>query len=107
MTQNIGHVGGTKPPRARWTCDMDTIYSNLEHIYDMQLRGKYTKDDVLLVLGGRSYKYTRTTFEDVFPGLKARNVRVVPGAGHWVHAEKPEPTKLAVAEFLRWVDSRK
>eukprot|EP00826_Nyctotherus_ovalis_P030159 TRINITY_DN2397_c0_g2_i4.p2 TRINITY_DN2397_c0_g2~~TRINITY_DN2397_c0_g2_i4.p2 ORF type:complete len:214 (+),score=59.06 TRINITY_DN2397_c0_g2_i4:416-1057(+) len=107
VTQNIGHVKGTRPPKAHWTCDMDAIYNNLENIYDMQLYGKYTKDDVLLVLGGRSYKYSRTTFEDVFPGLKARNVRVIPGAGHWVHAEKPEPTKVAVAEFLQWVDSGK
>jgi len=86
---------------------MEAIYNNLENIYDVELYGKYVKNDVLLILGGNSYKYSHTTFKDVFLNLSPRNIRVIPQAGHWVHAEKPEATKLAIMNFLHWLDTQK
>lgn len=107
ITQNIGQVPNTKPIKGYWTCEMNNIYNNLNNIYDIELYGKYLGNDVLLILGGNSYKYNPTTFVDVFPNLTPKNIRVIPGAGHWVHAEKPEGTKIALMNFLHWLDSQR
>ena len=105
--QNISYIKNTHPPKARWTCDIDAIYRNLENIYDVELYGSYLGNDVQLILGGNSYKYNPATFKSVFPNLTPENVHIVSGAGHWVHAEKPEETKLVISNFLSKIDNQK
>ena len=44
------------------------------------------------------------TYNKVFPNLKDENVIVVPGAGHWVHFDKPTETLNHLANFLDDID---
>lgn len=84
---------------------MPGIYKNLDKIFAYELYGTYPGNDVLLVLGGNSYKYEPAVFKKVFPNLEDKNVVIVPGAGHWVHSEKPEETIVALSDFLLCLDS--
>lgn len=103
MCQNIDSVKNS--PVAYWTCNLDAIYDNLHNIYNIELYGNYKGTDVQLILGGNSFKYQPDTFEKVFPNLSKEHILVIPGAGHWVQAEKPEETIRGISDFLLELDS--
>lgn len=84
---------------------MDAIYNNLSNIYSIDLYGDYKGTDVQLILGGNSFKYEADTFDKVFPNLLKENILIIPGAGHWVQAEKPEETIRGISDFLLSLDS--
>ena len=104
VSQNLGYTKHPQLPGTYWTCNMDGIYSNLDRIFDFEAYGVYPGDDVQLILGGNSYKYEPEAFKTVFPKLNDKNIVIVPGAGHWVHAEKPEETVVAISDFLLYLD---
>ena len=83
---------------------MDAIFKNLDNVFNFKLLGQYRGNDVLLILGSKSYKYHPDTFVPIFPNMKKENVIVIPGAGHWVHAEKPKETVAAMSDFLLYLD---
>lgn len=105
VCQNLGYKKHPQLPGTYWTCNLEGIYANLGHIFDYESYGQYHGSDVLLILGGNSYKYDPQTFKAIFPELKEENVIVVKGAGHWVHSEKPEETIVAISDFLLELDS--
>ncbi|MBB4266787.1 alpha/beta fold hydrolase [Roseospira visakhapatnamensis] len=61
-------------------------------------------DGPTLVLSGAASDYVRPAhaevFSALFPGVRAETVD---GAGHWVHAERPEAFLTAVGRFLETV----
>ncbi len=83
---------------------MDSIYRNLDRIFAFEHYGQYRKPNVLLLIGGKSYRYDPSAFLPVFPNLRPQRVVVVPGAGHWVHADKPRECIHAIGDFLLDID---
>jgi esterase len=89
-----------------WRLNIEAIYNNLDAILDgMQLkdfeRGKgITGFPVLFIRGGNS-TYIRN--EDI-PAIRTifpyAEVVTIPGAGHWVHAEKPEILLKNIEYFI-------
>jgi pimeloyl-ACP methyl ester carboxylesterase len=104
VSQNLGSIKHPQLPGTFWTCNMPAIYKNQDNIFGFEFLGQYTGNDVLLILGGNSYKYDNQTFRPVFPNLKDENVVIIPGAGHWVHSEKPAETINAISDFLLYID---
>ena len=84
---------------------MESIYRNLDRIFAFEHYGQFRGSDVLLLLGGNSYRYDPSAFLPVFPDLKSERIIVVPGAGHWVHADKPRECIRAIGDFLLDIDS--
>lgn len=90
-----------------WRINVDAITDNLEHILDgMQVRdfekGRgVTGFPVLFIRGGDS-AYIRNEdiglIKTIFPMAE---VVTIPGSGHWVHAEQPDPLIRNVDYFLR------
>ena len=66
--------------------------------------GQYPGTDVQLILGGKSFKYQPDTFIKVFPNLKDDHILIIPGASHWVQAERPEETIKGISDFLLELD---
>lgn len=85
---------------------MQAIFKNLEKIFEFDVFSQYKGKDVMLLLGGNSYKFDKDTFMPIFPNLDIKNVIVIPGAGHWVHSEKPKETINAISDFLINLDSK-
>ncbi|MEQ9674824.1 MAG: alpha/beta hydrolase, partial [Roseovarius indicus] len=83
-----------------WLLNLDTLAAEMGHIMSFpDLSGSYEGD--ALFLTGAESDYVgpehRETIKGFFP--KARFAKI-PGAGHWLHAEKPREFEAAVRTWL-------
>jgi esterase len=89
-------VGG----RYVWRIDLDVIRGRLEDL-NGHLEGEGTFGGPVLVLAGERSGYV---LPDDLPAIRSRFpsavVDVIPGAGHWVHADAPEEFLRRVTAFL-------
>ncbi len=104
VSQSLSYTKHPQMPGAYWTCNLKGIYNNLDRIYGYEIFTPYPGNDVRLILGGNSWKYEPSMFQKVFPKLDEKNIIVIPGAGHWLHAEKPNETTIAIHDFLEYLD---
>ncbi|WP_295317586.1 alpha/beta fold hydrolase [Roseobacter sp.] len=87
-------------PGKRWRLNLDTLAAEMDKILAFpDVSGQFGGDT--LFLSGAQSDYVqaghRPAILDLFPG--ARFARL-PGAGHWLHAEKPREFEAAVRVFL-------
>ncbi len=84
----------------RWRLNLDVLEAEMEHITGWpELTGRF--DHPALFLAGAESTYVRPehrpAIRDLFP--TARHARI-PGAGHWLHADKPAEFAETVEVFL-------
>ncbi|MEL6682185.1 MAG: alpha/beta fold hydrolase [Pseudomonadota bacterium] len=84
----------------RWRLNLDVIETEMDKIIGFpDMTGRF--DGATLFLAGATSDYikpdARPTIKMLFPQAKFAKV---PGAGHWLHAEKPREFEAAVASFL-------
>ncbi|WP_342078541.1 alpha/beta fold hydrolase [Yoonia sp. SS1-5] len=84
----------------RWTLNLDVLAADMDKIIGFpEISGTYDKPT--LFLSGAQSDYVkpehRPQIKTLFPSAKFAKI---PGAGHWLHAEKPREFEAAVAAFL-------
>lgn len=105
--QNLGHNASlSEKGGAYWNNNMPAILANVKKILGFEILGRYKKDDVLIIMGEKSAIYEFEVFEKIFPALKRENVKIIKGAGHWVHADKPMETLDEILKFLKNIDNK-
>jgi esterase len=84
----------------RWRFDLQGIRSGYASLLAAPRGGQSYPGPVLFIKGGSS-EYIQ---EQHLPAIKAffpaASIRVMPGCGHWLHAEKPQLFNGIVARFL-------
>ena len=85
---------------ARWTLNLDALANNMDDIIGFpNITGTF-QNATLFVKGGLS-DYVMPEhlpkIKQLFPNL---NVQEIEGAGHWLHAEKPQAFIKTVADFI-------
>lgn len=84
----------------RWRLNLDALEANMASIIGFpEVSGQF--DGQVLFLSGATSDYVLPEYRDRIRALfpKARFARI-PGAGHWLHAEKPREFEAAVRAFL-------
>jgi pimeloyl-ACP methyl ester carboxylesterase len=84
----------------RWRLNLDALQAHMADILSFpRLDGAFPGPTLFLAGGSSDYVLPahRTEIQRLFPA--ARFARI-PGAGHWLHAEKPRETEAAVRIFL-------
>jgi len=84
----------------QWRLNIDVLAAEMDKIIGFpQVSGQF--DGPTLFLSGANSDYvqrdTRPQIKALFPDAKFAKI---PGAGHWLHAEKPREFEAAVAAFL-------
>lgn len=84
----------------QWILNLDTLAAEMEHILSFpDISGAYEGDTLFLT--GATSDYVKPEYrpkiKDLFP--RARFAKI-PGAGHWLHAEKPREFEAAVRAWL-------
>ena len=84
----------------RWVLNLDTLAAEMDHILSFpDLSGSFEGETLFLT--GSTSDYVRAEhrprIKSLFP--KARFAKI-PGAGHWLHAEKPREFEAAVRTWL-------
>jgi len=88
------------PAERRWRFNLDALEAEMPRILSFpDIEGRYD-GPVLMVAGGTS-DYIRPDHRPAIRALFPEAVFVkIPGAGHWVHAERPSAFVALVAEWL-------
>ena len=86
--------------RKRWRLNLDVLAAEMDKIIGFpDITGQF--DGPTLFLSGGNSDYVqpdaRPKIKSLFPAAKFAKV---PGAGHWLHAEKPREFTAAVSAFL-------
>lgn len=86
----------------RWRVNLAALADGMEWIMgfpESSSASTYT-GEVLFIYGGGS-DYVRSAYEPairrLFPNTRLEEI---PGAGHWLHAERPDEVRLSVERFL-------
>ncbi|MFO6465668.1 alpha/beta fold hydrolase [Jannaschia sp. KMU-145] len=84
----------------RWTLNLDALDAEMPKIIGFPEMTRHSDGPALFLSGGES-DYVRTEHRDPIRALfpEAR-VAKIPGAHHWLHAEKPREFEAAVRVFL-------
>ena len=84
----------------RWRLNLDAIEANYDSLRDQPTSSQPFVKPTLFIKGADS-NYIQAQHEEeikaLFPDAK---VKIVMGAGHWVHAEKPQAVQKIVSDFL-------
>ena len=83
----------------RWRINLGAIKASLETVRDFEFASRF-EGPTLFLRGGDSDYFTdamESTASALFPGM---TLKTIPGAGHWVHAQKPDAVVEALREFL-------
>lgn len=86
--------------RYSWKMNLDALESNYGEINRGIENGRQYEGPVLFLKGARSPYITSEdtpVIKSLFPKAE---IRTVPGAGHWVHAEAPEEFLRIVRDFI-------
>lgn len=85
----------------KWKCNLEAIEKNLNHILSYSITSDSSFIKPTLFLSGGDSNYIKLTDYQVirkyFPNVEFISI---PGAGHWVHAEKPKIFVDHVVDFI-------
>lgn len=84
----------------RWRFNLDTISRNIEKVGEALPENAIFNGNALFLKGGNSNYISQKDEEIIFHHFPNAEIKVIKGAGHWVHAEKPDEIIEAVLEFL-------
>ncbi len=96
----LKNVGRDSTGAFRWKANLTAIWENRRCLAAaLEAEGQFAKP-TLFLRGGQSDYLTEAEFDSIRRWFPRAELRTIPGAGHWVHAESPEEFFGIVLEFL-------
>jgi esterase len=93
---------GTDPEKKlAWRFNLSSIEKNIDAVGEALEEGASFDKPTLFVRGERSGYITAADEKEIQKHFPGAEVRTIAGAGHWIHAEKPEEFFEVVMEFLK------
>lgn len=120
ITQNLfTHLGGTitnllntnlvidpETKEYKWRVNMKAIEKNINSILGWKhINNSYT-GPVRVLNGEKSARFNYSDFKTTFPNIKMKDIRIIQGAGHWIHSDNPTQTINEIANFLNDIDNK-
>lgn len=98
----LKNLNRTKEKGYQWKANLDVIHQNYEKIIENSL-GPFQEYDgpTLFIKGGDSERYIELDdWADILSYFTDARLEIIDGAGHWVHAQKPQELFELVVGFL-------
>uniref|UniRef100_A0A7E4UPR4 sn-1-specific diacylglycerol lipase ABHD11 n=1 Tax=Panagrellus redivivus TaxID=6233 RepID=A0A7E4UPR4_PANRE len=105
LLTNLVPVGDHKE-EFRWKMNLDAIENHVEDVMRFTINEGNFLGPSMFIYGEESGYLQREDFKAIrrlFPTVRFQEISK---AGHWLHAEKPEPFMDAVVDFIKHVDHR-
>lgn len=88
------------PEQLDWRFNLRVLHDRIDDILG-GLPDEQIMTETLMIVGGKSGYVPQQDFEPIRELIPNVRFRVLPDAGHWVHAEAPAEFMAAVEEFLQ------
>lgn len=85
----------------RWKANISVLWENYKNILAGTLPTAPSEKEVLFVAGGNSGYITEEDLKLIAEHFPEYKHEVIAGAGHWVHAQKPDELLEVVTDFVR------
>lgn len=85
--------------QGEWRFNLPVLEAQYQHILGWQNSAAWPHP-ILFIAGGNSPYIAPEYRENIVSQFPAAQAHVIAGAGHWVHAEKPEAVLRAIHRFL-------
>ena len=83
-----------------WRMNLPVLQQDYDEISAANTDGARFFGDVLFIKGGDSEYIQQEHRQAILSRFPKANVKIVPGAGHWLHAEKPELLASIITRFM-------
>lgn len=83
-----------------WKINLKGLEENIENLGVGLADDKIFEKETLFIGGTKSDYITKNDHELIKKHFKSADIKMVEGAGHWVHAEKPKELAELVLDFL-------
>lgn len=84
-----------------WRFNLDAIVANINNVGEEIPTSARYEGETMFVRGGKSGYIKERDEEDIHRIFTHAHIVTIEGAGHWVHAEKPQEYVDVTLEFLR------
>ena len=88
------------PRGGEWRLNLDTLDREMDRLVGWPGPAGRFEGPALFLAGGASDYVPREAEDGIRAQFPAARIERVPGAGHWLHAEKPREVEAAVRTFL-------
>lgn len=85
--------------RLDWRFNLDVIGRKLDEVYAATSPETVCETETLFIRGGRSHYIMPEDEADIAATFPNSTIETVEGAGHWVHADKPQEVYALVRDF--------
>lgn len=102
---NLLNTNLLSEPELKWRVNVKAIEAEINNILGWKDIGVYN-GNVRILNGEKSTRFSIDDFKKTFPNIKMRDIRIIQGAGHWVHADKPQETLEEISKFLIELDNQ-
>lgn len=83
-----------------WRLNLEAINLNMDEIFEGIKSEKLFKKPALFIRGGNSDYVAYDDFDQIYRNFPDADIQTIEGAGHWLHAEKPEEFYNIVKGFI-------
>ncbi len=84
-----------------WRLNLEAINLNMDEVLQgIESKNLFTKPS-LFIRGGNSDYVKYDDFDKIYRNFPKADIKTIVGAGHWLHAEKPEEFNKMITDFLK------
>ena len=83
-----------------WRLNLESLYENLEFMYDGVFFSTKFHGPALFIRGGQSDYVTDDDFKAIFESFPNAEIQTIMNGTHWVHADEPDEFYNLVDKFL-------
>lgn len=91
--------------KIEWRNNMIAVKDNIEKILGWENVGTYT-GPVRVLNGEKSLRFSIDDLIETFPKIAIKDLRLIMGASHLIHVDKPEETIKEILKFINEIDSK-
>jgi pimeloyl-ACP methyl ester carboxylesterase len=100
ILKNLSRIPSTEGGGFEWKMNLNVLYRDYSYIlHDVEMAQPFNKPS-LFIRGGNSNYVQDDDFGKIKQLFPAADLKTIPDAGHWVHADKPKELSNMVLSFL-------
>ncbi|MCF8366969.1 MAG: alpha/beta fold hydrolase [Bacteroidales bacterium] len=83
-----------------WRLNLEAINLNMDEVFEGIASDALYQKPTLFIRGGASDYIKYEDFDQIYRNFPKADIKTIEGAGHWLHAEKPNEFKYFFDEFI-------
>jgi esterase len=90
--------------RWKWRIHVDSILKHLEYFSTWPYESRYFPNPAFFISGEKSNYLSESDRPEILQFFPDSKFHIVPGAGHWLHADNPKDFIASVGSFLHSIE---